>query len=94
MRIEALHSRTTSPFLLFIADDSPNSRAAIANLTRALAAVNLSVAAVEIVDVYEQPELAATARVLVTPSLIKRADPRQRILGDLSIPGLVMDFLQ
>jgi len=94
MSFEPLRTLSTAPFLLFIAGDSPNSRAAIANLTRALASLDLAVTTVEIVDVYERPDFTASARVMVTPSLVRRADPRMRIIGDLSVPGQVADFLQ
>jgi hypothetical protein len=43
--------------------------------------------------VYERPELTALARVMVTPALLRRANPLLRILGDLSAPEQVMDFL-
>ncbi len=93
MSVDPLESRTTAPFLLFVSGDSPNSRAAIANLRRALASLQLTSETVEIVDVYERPDLTALARVMVTPALVRRANPLLRILGDLSAPGQVMDFL-
>jgi hypothetical protein len=91
--IEPLASLTSAPFLLFVSGGSPNSRAAIANLRRALASLQLASDMVEIVDVYERPELTALARVMVTPALLRRANPLLRILGDLSAPEQVMDFL-
>ena len=94
MRNELLQTLSSAPFLLFVAGDSPNSRAAIANLNRALASLDLAVTSVEIVDVYEHPDFTAQARVMVTPALVRRSDPRSRILGDLSVPGQVADFLQ
>jgi circadian clock protein KaiB len=94
VRIEPLDTESSAPFLLFVAGDSPNSRAAIANLHRALVSLDLEPATVEIVDVFERPDITARARVMVTPALVRRSDPRLRILGDLSVPGQITDFLQ
>lgn len=81
-------------YLLFIAGDSPNSRAATANLNRALATLGRTAHEIEIIDVYDNPEAASAARVLVTPALILRSNPKVRILGDLSATALLTDFLR
>jgi circadian clock protein KaiB len=82
------------PFILFIADNSPNSRAAVANLHRALASLGRSESEIEIIDVFDRPDLAASARVLVTPALLRRSDATARILGDLSASRQLLEFLK
>jgi circadian clock protein KaiB len=90
---ESVPQGAPAAFILFVAGASPNSRAATANLQRALAKAGLRAGNVDVVDVYERPDLAAAARVLVTPALLRRSDPQMRILGDLSDPGQLVDFL-
>ena len=89
-----LDTGATGPLVLFVAGDSPNSRAAVANLRRTLATLGNSEEDVEIIDVFDRPDIASTARVLVTPALIRRSDPQARILGDLSSTQQLLAFLQ
>jgi circadian clock protein KaiB len=71
-------------FTLFVSGNSPNSQAAIANLNRALGAIGLRPDDVELVDVAEQPDRAESARILVTPTLVRHGAPNARMVGDLS----------
>jgi RecA-family ATPase len=89
-----LETGAKGPLILFVAGDSPNSRAAVANLRRTLATLGLSEADIEIIDVFERPDVASLASVLVTPALIRRSDPHLRILGDLSSTQQLLAFLQ
>jgi hypothetical protein len=82
------------PLILFVAGDSPNSRAAVANLRRVLSTLGGSEADIEIIDVFERPDIASMARVLVTPALVRRSDPQARILGDLSSTHQLLAFLR
>jgi hypothetical protein len=66
---------------------------AIANLQRALALLGNNLENVRIVDVFEHPEMASEARVLVTPTLLRASDVRARILGDLSNAAQLAAFL-
>jgi circadian clock protein KaiB len=89
-----LDTGATGALILFVAGDSPNSRAAVANLRRMHTALGGSEEDIEIIDVFERPDIASTARVLVTPALIRRSDPQARILGDLSSTEQLTAFLQ
>ncbi len=89
-----LETGGTGPLVLFVAGDSPNSRAAVANLRRTLATLGGSDEDVEIIDVFDRPDIASIARVLVTPALIRRSDPQMRILGDLSSVQQLLAFLE
>lgn len=69
---------------LYVSGQALNSRAAIRNL-ESLRAELTSEAAVEVIDVREQPELAEEDRILATPTLVRRQPPPVRkIIGDLS----------
>jgi hypothetical protein len=89
-----LETGATGQLILFVAGDSPNSRAALANLRRTLSTLGGSEEDLEIIDVFERPDLASIARVLVTPTLLRRSDPHVRILGDLSSTQQLLAFLQ
>ncbi len=72
-------------FLLYVADDTPNSVAALANL-KALCEKHLAGRhEIEIVDVFKEPERALADRIYMTPTLIRLAPaPVRRIVGTLS----------
>jgi hypothetical protein len=90
----SLETGAKGSLILFVAGDSPNSRAAVANLRRTLSTLGGSADDVEIIDVFERPDIASMARVLVTPALLRRSDPQARILGDLSSTQQLLEFLQ
>jgi circadian clock protein KaiB len=69
---------------LYVSGQALNSRTAIRNL-ESLRAELTDAAAVEVIDVREQPELAEEDRILATPTLVRRQPPPVRkIIGDLS----------
>jgi len=78
---------------LFVAGNTPRAQRTIGNLCRLcdqhLGAVNL-----EIVDIYQQPELAVQNQVVAAPTLVKLAPlPLRRIIGDLSDEARVLHAL-
>lgn len=79
--------------LLFIARDTPRSMLALANLSHALDAYAGREFALEIINVYDEPERALADRVLVTPTLLAPTSAR-RLIGDLSDGGHLQYFLQ
>jgi circadian clock protein KaiB len=69
---------------LFVAGNTPRSQRTIVNLRR-LCNEHLGPVALEIVDIYQQPELAVQDQVVAAPTLVKLApSPLRRIIGDLS----------
>jgi circadian clock protein KaiB len=69
---------------LFVAGDSPDSAAAIANLKALLPGDGRSRVEIEIVDVQREPARAARDGIMVTPTLLKVSpSPGCRILGNL-----------
>jgi circadian clock protein KaiB len=70
---------------LYITGNTPKSQRAIANLIEICNSQLEDQYELKIIDVLEEPELAETERILVTPTLIKQLpQPIQRIIGDLS----------
>lgn len=78
---------------LFVAGNTPRSQRTIVNLRR-LCSEHLGPVALEIVDIYQQPELAVQDQVVAAPTLVKLApSPLRRIIGDLSDEGRVLRAL-
>lgn len=87
-------ARSGRRLALYVAGNSSHSQAAIANLNRALAALDREPGEVEIIDVLERPERAEAARILVTPTLLWEADSDSRMVGDLSAGDRLMAFVR
>ncbi|HEY7089519.1 MAG TPA: circadian clock KaiB family protein [Tepidisphaeraceae bacterium] len=49
----------------------------------------------EVVDLYQQPTLAAREQIIASPTLVKRSPlPPRRVIGDMSDTGRVLRGLQ
>lgn len=70
---------------LFVTGASPRSARAIANIKAICADEGCGLYLLEVVDIYQQPELARTAQLLAAPTLVKTLPPpERRLVGDLS----------
>lgn len=70
---------------LFVAGSTERSRRAIANLRRICAENVEGPIDLEVVDIYQQPEMARDNQVIAAPTLLKMLPlPARRIVGDLS----------
>ena len=71
---------------LYITGDSPRSQRAISNLMRICdRELGANQYELKIIDVLEQPDLAESEKIMVTPTLIRQLPPPlQRIIGDMS----------
>jgi len=70
---------------LYVAGQTPKSLAAIANLKRICETHLAGRYAVEVIDLIDKPQLAATDQILAIPTLVRRVpEPLRRIIGDLS----------
>jgi len=78
--------------VLFVSDNSPRSIVASQNIREALGTGIGSKFALEIVNVFKEPDRALAARVLVTPSLLAPTASR-RLVGDLSDHAKLLYFL-
>lgn len=81
---------------LYVAGQSPKSLKALGNLKR-LCAEHLpsSRYEIEVVDLLEQPRLAAGDEIIAIPTLVRRLPaPMRKIIGDLSDAERVLVGLQ
>ena len=79
---------------LFVAGSNARSRRTIANLRGLCAAHLAGRVELEVVDIYQQPQLAEQDQVVAAPTLVKLAPPPlRRIIGDLSDEARVMHAL-
>ena len=70
---------------LYVAGQSPRSLRAVANLQRLCAEELDARYRLEVIDLYQQPELALSEQVVALPVLIKRQpEPLRSIVGDMS----------
>ncbi len=70
---------------LCISGMTPRSRAALLNLKEICETHLKGRYQLEVIDLYQQPELAAKHQVLATPTLVKTLPPPlRRLIGDLS----------
>lgn len=70
---------------LYVAGQTPKSMKALANL-KALCETHLSGSyEIEVIDLMENPKLAAGDQILAIPTLVRRLpEPVRKIIGDLS----------
>lgn len=70
---------------LYVTGQTPRSTRAVENLKRICEEYLEGRYDLEVIDLYQQPELARTQEIVVAPTLIKTLpEPVRRILGDLS----------
>lgn len=79
------HARATYVMRLYVAGLTPKSRLAIQSI-RALCEQHLKNRyELEIIDIYQQPELLQQEQIIVAPTLIKQLPlPLRRLIGDMS----------
>lgn len=82
-----LNNPGTEPYLLrlYVTGSTPQSLRAIKNLQK-LCEENLKGRyTLEIINLYEHPELAKTEQIIAAPTLVKKLPlPLRRIIGDMS----------
>lgn len=70
---------------LYVAGATPRSRQAIANLTEICETQLHGRYSLEVVDIYQRPQLAADEQILAAPTLVRLLpEPVARVVGDLS----------
>ena len=80
---------------LYVAGQTPKSRAALANLRRICAEHLSGRYRIEVVDLMEKPELARREEILAIPTLVRKLPrPMRRIIGDLSNTERVLIALE
>jgi circadian clock protein KaiB len=75
---------------LYVTGATPGSTRAIAEIKAFCERFLKGRYRLEVIDVYQQPELAEEERILATPTLVKLSPgPLRRIVGSLSDPGRI-----
>lgn len=70
---------------LYVAGQTDKSITAIANLTRICKEHLHGRYSIEVIDLLQQPQLAAGDQILALPTLVRRLpEPMKKIIGDLS----------
>jgi circadian clock protein KaiB len=70
---------------LYVAGQTPKSVLAIANIKRICEEELQGQYDLEVIDLYQQPQLAQGEQIIALPTLIKRLPPPlRRIIGDMS----------
>lgn len=70
---------------LFVTGASPRSARALANIKAICEQEGCGMYLLEVVDIYQQPELARSAQLLAAPTLVRTLpSPERRLVGDLS----------
>ncbi len=85
-RADGVTDKVEKHFLrLYIAGTTVQSRQAINNLKQICETHLQGHYELEVVDIFENPQLAEGDRIIAVPTLIKRLpEPVQRVIGDLS----------
>ena len=70
---------------LYVAGQTPKSLAAVANLRQICESHLAGRYTVEVIDLMDNPQLAARDQILAVPTLVRKLpEPLKRIIGDLS----------
>jgi circadian clock protein KaiB len=70
---------------LYVAGQSPRSLRAMANIRRICADQLRGRHDLEVIDLYQQPELAQDAQIVALPTLVRQLpQPHRLLIGDLS----------
>ena len=70
---------------LFVAGTTARSKAAVANVKAICERFLAGRYRLEVVDVYQQPELTKSEQLIAAPTLVKRLPrPERRVVGDMS----------
>ena len=70
---------------LYVAGQSPRSLRALANIHRICSELLPGRHDLEVIDLYQQPELAQDAQIVALPTLVKHSPcPARMLIGDLS----------
>lgn len=87
-------SASTYVLRLFITGILPNSARAVVNIKAICEKYLKNKYELEIIDIYQQPELALNEEIIAVPVLIKKFPlPEERMVGDLSNVDAVLKGL-
>lgn len=83
--IDSMSENETWHLKLYVAGQTPKSIQAFANLKKICAEYLADKCAIEVIDLLENPQLAAGDQILAVPTLVRKLpQPLRKIIGDLS----------
>jgi circadian clock protein KaiB len=85
--MRAPRKAASRPYILklYVAGQSPKSVNAIANIKKLCEAYLPGRYVLDVIDLYQQPQLAQGEQIIAVPTLIRtRPSPIRRIIGDMS----------
>jgi circadian clock protein KaiB len=81
----AKRDRATYVLRLYVTGMTPKSTQAIANVQKLCEQYLEGAYELEVIDIYQQPELAKREQIIATPTLIKKLPlPLRKFIGDMS----------
>ncbi len=84
-KVLAEHEDETYVLRLYVTGSTPRSVKAIANIKKICEEYLKGRYNLEIIDIYQQPSLAAGEQIVAVPTLIKKLPlPLRKIIGDMS----------
>jgi circadian clock protein KaiB len=93
-RLLAADQRIVYTLVLYIAGTAAHSQRALRNIKKLCEDHLADCHSLEVVDIYQQPELAEAADIVVVPTLVKKAPPPVRhFVGDMTRTQQVLDGL-
>lgn len=79
---------------LYVSGLTPRSRRAIDNLQKFCAEHLAERYDLQIIDIYQQPELAKGEQIIAAPTLVKKLPlPLRRVIGEMADPGRILVVL-
>jgi circadian clock protein KaiB len=93
---DAIAAASTEHFVLrlFVSGLSARSRRAIDNIKRLCEAHLAGRYELQIIDIYQQPEMAKDQQLIAAPTLIKKLPlPLRKLVGDMQDPARVLIML-
>jgi circadian clock protein KaiB len=81
----AMHDRAKYILRLYVTGMTPKSTRAIANVQELCEKYLGGAYELKVIDIYQQPKLAAGEQIIATPTLIKQLPlPFRKLIGDMS----------
>jgi len=94
---KSLDARVTGKYVLrlFVAGATARSNQAVLRVRQLCAAEPKDTCKLEVIDIYQQPNLARTNQIVATPTLVREFPrPMRRFIGDLAnTPGLFCELV-
>ena len=78
---------------LYVVGNNIKSRLALNNLKKICSEYLEGKCHIEVIDLAENPSFARKDQIIAIPTLIKKNYPKRKIIGDLSNPEKVLEFL-